>query len=242
MSHYLIYQKRIAGRDDLLIKAVNTFAAHHAAAVHQFGSLARGRGDALSDVDLWITFPDDQLPGVIHRRESMYNDIAEVLITHEALQNSPLGGRYSLVIHGAIAGLYHVDYYLAPQSKSIILPEATVLYGDDSLPRGAWLLNQAATTPESLPERVAFLVCMAFIGVKKVLRRDASFMDFLVTQYRRFIGEYQLGLEAIESGLDLATIERLLHQLSLVADPRQRRAIEEIVQRYLPLGYDFERR
>jgi hypothetical protein len=242
MSSHLTDRERRAGRAELLARAIEAFAARQALAIHQFGSLARGDGDALSDLDLWITVPDERLPGVDRQRAGTYRRVADVLIRHEAAQNSPLGGRYSLVIHRTATGLYHIDYYLAPRSTSVILPEARALYGDDSLPRGSWQLNVPASAATSVAERVAFLPCLAFIGVKKVRRRDAAFMGFLAAEYRRFIAQYHLPLEAIGDAPRLATIERLLRQVARVADRRQRRAIEEIVQRYLPLGAGPKRR
>ena len=242
MSSHLSDQQRIAGRDGLLARAVATFAQCQASAVHQFGSLARGAGDALSDLDLWLTFPDDTLPAVLQRRQHIYSEIAPVVITHEVVRNSPRGGRYTLVIHRVPAGLYHVDYYLAPRSTSVILPEARVLYGDDALPRGPWLLEQSASSSESVSERVDWLICMAFIGIKAVRRGDTAFMVFLTAQYHRFIERYNLGLAALGDDRGLPMIEQLLGHLAVVADSRQRRAIEQLLRRALPLGYAHDRR
>jgi predicted nucleotidyltransferase len=236
MTRSLYEQKQADGRRSLLAAAIDVFAKRRVMAVHQLGSLARDDGDVLSDLDLWITFMDEALSDAVTQRDQVYAEIAEVLVKHEALQNRPLGGSYSLVIHRTDPGLVHVDYYFAPRSSSVILPEARLLYGDDSLPRGSWLLDQSAVTPPSLAERIDFLICMAFIGVKKVRRHDARFMSFLLSEYHRFVETYNLSLNVIEHDLRLTTLERLLHELLQVANERQCEAIVEIIHRYLPLG------
>ncbi len=227
-------QSRVVGRRCLLARAVEVLAAHCALAVHLFGSLARGGGDALSDLDLWATFPDAHLPGLVPRRAALYQAIGEVLIAHETPRNRPLGGCYSLVLHRTAAGLYHADYYLAPRATSVIVPEAIALYGDDTLPRGRWVLDEEARATESRTERVAFLTCMAFIGVKKILRGDRDFMPFLAGQYRRFVATHAPALAPIEDTGDLAALAHLLGQLALVATPDQRRAIDAIARDCLP--------
>lgn len=228
-------QRQIAARDHLLEQVRAVFARHDAIAIHQLGSLARDEGDALSDLDLWITFADETLPGIVTRREQIYAEVAEVLISYEALQNRPLGGSYRLVVYKAAGTLMQVDYYLAPRSSSIVLPEARLVYGNDAFPRGQWLIDQSVSTPVSTSERIDFLICMSFIGVKKVLRRDEAFIRFLLSQYDQFVETYRLDLRPIKCGLHLDTFERLLGELVQVADERQRRAIDEIIHRYLRL-------
>lgn len=228
-------QRQIATREHLLEQALAVFAGHGAVAIHQLGSLARGEGDALSDLDLWITFKDGALPSVTAQQEQIYAEVAEVLISYQALGNRPAGGTYRLVIYNAAGNLMQVDYYLAPRSTSVILPEGRLLYGDDSLSRGPWLLDRSASTPETIPERIDFLICMAFIGVKKVLRRDEEFIRFLSRAYLQFVETYHLGLIAIDYGVSFDTLSRMLQELRKVGDEQQRLAIDEIVDGYLRL-------
>jgi len=221
------------GRDAILARAIGVFGSIGVTAIHLFGSLGRGTGDALSDLDIWITVDDDDIADRIAERDQLFARVSPLLIKHEAPQNRPLGGIYLLVIHETPVGLFQVDYYLAPRSTSVILREARVAYGDDTLLRGLWKLDTSATTPRTLSERIDFLTCMSFIGVKKVLRNDTEFMSFLQSVYREFVATYRLSLEPLQGDVSLATIEALLQQLTRLADAQQQRAISVMLDRYV---------
>lgn len=226
-------EERITGRSALLARSVEVFQAVGAASIHVFGSLARGNDDPLSDLDLWITIPDDLLATVVLQRDEAFASIAPVLIKHEALENRPLRGSYSLIIHETNTGLYQTDYYLAPRSMSVILPEARLLAGDDTLPRGTWVLDRSETTPTSHTERVDFLTCMGFIGVKMALRGNEDFLRFLIGSYNAFREQNQLELPPIPDGAPLEQVQAVLTGLVNVADTGQRKAIETIQVRYV---------
>jgi predicted nucleotidyltransferase len=228
--------RRRDGRDAILARAIEVFGSIGAAAIHLFGSTGRGTDDALSDLDLWITVDDNDIAHRVTERDALFARVSPLLIKHEAPQNRPLGGIYSLVIHELPVGLFQVDYYLAPRSTSVILPEARVVYGDDTLPRGRWKLDTSATTPRTLSERIDFLTCMSFVGVKKVLRNDTAFMGFLQAEYREVVATYRLSLEPLPEGASPATIEALLRQLAWVAAAGQQRAISVILDRYIGAG------
>jgi predicted nucleotidyltransferase len=218
----------IARRDELLTRTATTFAGERAAAIHLFGSLARGDGDDLSDIDLWITVPDDKIEHLIERRFEVFNGIAEVVISHEAPRNRPPGGSYSLVIHRVGEVLIQTDYYLAPDSTSVILPEARHLYGDDSLPRGPWILDSTAEVVRDIYERVDFLICMSFIGIKKSLRGDIVFLTFLSREYRRFWSTYRIEPIDVETLDDVLQLRSSLATLLGVSTARQSVAIAAV--------------
>ncbi|CAN5733231.1 hypothetical protein BH23CHL2_BH23CHL2_04580 [soil metagenome] len=216
-------------RDELLSRAVDAFEREGATAVHIFGSLARGDGDALSDIDLWITVPDDEIEQITDRRLAAFNDIAEVVIHHEAPRNRPLGGSYTLVIHRVGDALIQTDYYLAPESTSVILPEARHLSGKRSLPRGQWLLDTSAEVTEDLHERIDFLTCMSFIGIKKVLRGDHDFLAFLDREYDRFRTTWDPQVNFAAPTTDLGSLSEQLRSLFPRANDRQAAAIQAVL-------------
>ena len=193
-----------AERDDILERAVAAFKREGAAAVHLFGSLARGDGDHLSDVDLWITVPDDKIHTLVARRFEIFGSIADILIYHEAPRNRPLGGSYTLVIHCIGDVLIQCDYYLAPESTSVILPEARRLSGSQALPRGPWTLDKDAVVTEDRRERIDFLICMSFIGIKKVLRGDDDFHSLPQSRVRALLRDHLSGASSthFDSALD----------------------------------------
>ena len=220
----------IAFRDELLARAVTTLETEGAAAIHLFGSLARGDGDVLSDIDLWATVPDAEIERVIERRFEIFDAVAEIVIHHEAPRNRPLGGSYTLVIHRVGDALIQADYYFAPESTSVVLPEAKRLGGQRSLPRGRWALDSTAEAVEDLRERIDFLVCMSFIGVKKVLRRDRAFVEFLEREFERFAVESLPISPPPGAAVDLDLIAGRLRALESVASDRQCAAIAAILE------------
>ncbi len=219
----------IAERDELLNRAVRQFQAESATAIHLFGSLARRDGDHLSDIDLWITVPDDKIHALVARRFEIFGSIADILIHHEAPRNRPLGGSYTMVIHCIGDVLIQCDYYLASESTSVILPEARHLSGSQALPRGPWTLDKDALVTEDRRERIDFLICMSFIGIKKVLRGDGDFIVFLNREYERFYATCRSRLHASNSIRDLDDLDKALRSLVDVAGSGQKAAIAAIL-------------
>jgi predicted nucleotidyltransferase len=225
----MLCRDHIASRTLLISLAIRKFDEANVVATHLFGSLARGEGDPLSDIDLWVTVPDGEIARVVEKRHQIFADIAEIVIFHEAPRNRPLGGSYTLVIHRVGNALIQADYYLAPESTSVILPEARWLSGNRSLPRGQWNLDLSAPVVEDTRERVDFLICMSFIGVKKVLRGDGDFLSFLSRECERFRTTYDVDADPIDSTDDPEFLTRTLQSLHRRADERQVAAIQAVV-------------
>lgn len=225
----LLTRDLVAGRIALLQRILAAFTARGVVAIYQFGSLATTGGDALSDLDIWIVANDADLPGLIQDRDQLYSEISPVLLKHEAPQNSPLSGKYSLVLHQTANALYQVDYYLAPLSTSVILPEAKVLVGADTLPRGTWRLSEEPAAHETLSQTVDFMIAMAFIGVKKTLRHDGDFLEFLFACYDS-LRETDPRLTPIANDGTLNAIGALLSALTPLANNSQQAALDAIAR------------
>ncbi len=224
-------QKRKEGTEAVRKQIVETFSAAGAVAIHQFGSVTKGKEDALSDSDMWITVEDEDLDRIVEQRDKLYSEVGEIVIKNEAPQNAPDGGIYSMVIHETPNGLYHVDYYLTGRSKSKILPNSLAIYGDDSLPREDWFEEQLKRGIKSLntPEaRVTDLITLSFIGIKYVTRQGKPFLDFLAEQYNFNKNEHFPDLKPLDNQYDFATIKFILEQHYPLADEKQQRAIEKI--------------
>lgn len=224
-------KRRKEGSQVLDQKIITTFSKKGAIAIHQFGSVAKGKEDEFSDKDLWITVLDDDLDKIVEERDGLYLSMGEIVIKFEPPQNAPPGGMYSMVIHKTDFGLYHIDYYLVSKSKTKILPESKVIYGDDSLPRGDWFEDQKTSNIPGLnssASRIDFLICMSFIGVKYVVRQGKPFLDFLVQEYNKNKSEHFPGLPELENGYDFKTVRFILDQHYSVADAKQKAAIEQV--------------
>jgi predicted nucleotidyltransferase len=224
-------QQRNKGLISLKRKLSEVFSKNGIIAIHQFGSFAKGQDDEFSDLDIWITVNDKDLRKVINDRNDLYSSIGDKVITFEPPQNAPPEGMYSMVIFQTEYGFYHVDFYLVGKLKTKILPEARIIFGDDSLPRGDWFEDQKAknipplNTPSS---RIDFIICMAFVGVKYVVRHGKSFLDFLTEQYSINRNEYFPQLEEIKNDYDFNTIRFILDQHLKVADEKQKKAIDKL--------------
>lgn len=221
-------QKRINIQKLLIDKIKNIFIEKEVIAMHQFGSFTRGTSDELSDLDLWFTFKDETIDNIIAERDKIFEKIGKTVIKYEPPQNAPLKGKYSLVIHEIDGDLYHVDYYLSTLSKTNIRTDAILIYGDDSLPRGEWILDNGKTFLNTPPSRIDFLICMSFIGVKYVIRKGKPFLDFLVEQYNNNRKEHFPNLKEIKNSYDLRTIKFILDQHFQFADNKQKNAIQKI--------------
>src|SRR5687768_3260225 len=128
--------KRVRLREEQLASITSAARLYGARALHVIGSLGRGTADGLSDVDAWLTFPDEAIGGVIRDRWRLYGAVGEVLIAHEMTPNRPPGGIYSLVLYASAAGPLQVDWYLAPRSTSRLDPSARAVFADIAMPIG----------------------------------------------------------------------------------------------------------
>jgi hypothetical protein len=237
---------RIAARTDLLDAVVAASQQHGVTALHLLGSLGRQTADAFSDIDAWLTFPDEAIEAAVRSRHGLYHDVGDLLLTHETAANRPLGGVYTLALYQTPAGPVQVDWYLAPQRTSRVARDTRRIFERVPVPRGEWLLDFNAEHQQSLAERIDWLIGMHFIAIKVLVRgRDAPFLRFLGEAYRAVQERYTLGEMAVTKPTSLAAVGHMLRQLAPCADDAQRRAIliVEAFARDLPdLGRPLWRR
>lgn len=229
LEHFI--QKRKEGNLDIRKHVVETFSEVGVVAIHQFGSITKGKEDALSDSDIWITLEDEDLEKIIEQRDKLYTDIGEIVIKNEIPNNAPDGGVYSMVIHETPMGLYHVDYYLVGKSKTKILPESLLIYGDDNLPRGNWFESQNKSEVADIStteSRITDLITLSFIGVKYVVRHQKPFLDFLAEQYNKNRDNYLNELQPLTNNYDFQTIRFILDQHYQFANEEQKQSINKI--------------
>jgi hypothetical protein len=190
------------------------------------GSLGRQAGDAFSDIDAWLTIPDDLIGAAVQGRHTLYRNVGDLLLTHEATSNRPLGGAYTLALYQTNAGPMQVDWYLAPQRSSRVAPQAGVLFERVPVPRGEWQLDSEALQHRDLTERISWLIGMLFIVIKTLVRGgDTSFLRFLGKAYREMQEQYGLGEMAVTEPTSLEAVGDMLQQLAPYADEAQCRAL-----------------
>ena len=176
---------RLSARAKALQRLPDIARRYGATELHLLGSLAHCSGDAFSDIDAWLTFPDADIDRAIEHRTQIFGELGDALIRHEMAPVRPLGGVYALVLYDTNAGPVHVDWYLAPQRTSRIPRGAKVVFEDVDVSDGDWILDNQADQTDSLSKRIDWLICMLFIGVKMVARTDNDgFVTFLEGMYR----------------------------------------------------------
>ncbi len=212
---------------DKKLTAITEYFQNKALEGHIFGSLNKGNSDALSDIDIWLTFKDEDINQVIDGRFDLYNKFGKVVMFHEAQQNFPLNGVYSLIIYETPLGLLQIDYYLCPLSSSRIIPDSTVLFEKVSVQRGE-MLQDPKRVKRPFNNKVSFVICMCFVGIKKVVRKDKAFIDFLVSEYSDIKARMFTELPTVSHTNSSETIKEILANLNRVATPEQQKGIKKI--------------
>lgn len=223
-------KRRIKGRERLLQKILEVFKELTPVAIHQFGSGAYGYKDEFSDLDIWITFEDNKIEQVVRDQKRIFKSMAPILIQHKSKKNSPIGGSATLVIYNIEQELFQVDYYLSKLSETVIKDDAKILFGDDTLIRGEWRLDKEASERKSLQKRITFLVVMAFISIKGVIRewKSPEFENTIETAYKK-VGELsKSNLKPLPQKLSFELIYSLLDNLAPLTNREQKKALETI--------------
>ncbi len=226
--------KRVEGRRQLLEKIVETFESFEPVAIHQFGSGTKGFNDEFSDIDIWITFQDDEIESILQEISSIFKRIAPVIIRHYSKSWSPVGGSANSVIHETEYGLFVVDYYISKLSETVIKNDSAVLYGDDSLERGEWRLNKDVDEnihdSHTLRKDVNLLIDLIFISIKGIVRKweDDAFIRTLNKVHTAFREKYDQSMKRRRISLSFKSHKRLLSDLYKISDKTQKRAINKI--------------
>jgi len=193
---------------------------------HLFGSMARGTNDALSDIDIWFTFEDSDIERILENRFEKYSQIGEIVLSNEMQNSFPLDGVQTAVLYKIDDELIRVDYYLCPLSSSRVLPDSKILFEKKKVEVGE-IIPETKRTPRDLSDRVSFFISMCFVGIKKVVRKDEVFIDFLIEEFKKYEKEIP-DLADIPKEMSFDTLKKALAILDTVSNPEQKNAIVEI--------------
>lgn len=227
-------RQRIEGREELLRKILAVFKPLNPVAIHQFGSGSKGFKDEFSDIDIWITFKDEEIEDVLKKLSKTFRSIAPVLVKHHSKVWSPVGGSSSSIIHETKFGLFVVDYYIGKLSETVLKKDSAVLFGNDSLKKGEWRLNREVNKDirdsHTLAKDIDLLIDLIFISVKGIVRKweDDSFVTTLKTVHKLVREKYKGKLKRRLIKLDCRSDFRLLSDLYKISNKRQKRAINKI--------------
>lgn len=191
-----------------------------------FGSIAKGTNDALSDIDIWITFKDEEIEQVLENRMTSYAKFRRIILLHEMQNNFPLRGIQTAVLYKIEEELIRVDFYLCPLSSSRILPDSKVLFEKQKIQVGS-IIPETKRTPRDISDRITFFIFMCFNGIKKVVRGGAAFIDFLISEFKKYEKDIpELMIVPRESTFEM--INKSLDILNKVSNKEQKNAISEI--------------
>lgn len=227
-------QKRIKERAQLLETITKTFQSFSPVAIHQFGSGSNGYKDEFSDIDIWITFKDGDIGNILNQLGKIFDSIAPVLVRHYSRSWSPVGGSANSVIQDTEFGPFVVDYYISKFSEAVIKENSKVLFGDDSLKRGAWRLNKEVDKnmhdSHTLKKDINLLLDLIFISIKGIVRKKEGddFVNTLRTVHRNFRRRYDGTIKRRQISLSFRSDYRLLSDLYHMANKNQRKAISKI--------------
>lgn len=130
-----LLRRREDERDLLLRRIVAVLAAdERVVAAWLGGSLGRGRGDAWSDLDLWVVIADEHAAAVTEGRRTFVAAVGPPVLVEEAPRNAPAGGAYLLVLYGGEAGAQQVDWYWEPRATARVPAGVRVLFDRVGLP------------------------------------------------------------------------------------------------------------
>jgi predicted nucleotidyltransferase len=218
----------ISKREQLLNRIVKVFDPI-ATEGHLFGSMARGDTDALSDIDIWLVFKDEDIDTVFNKRFEYYAQVGEIVHIVEPPQNAPIGGIQSAVLYKTRAGLCIVDYSLCPLSTAYIVKDNKKLFGDIDLSLGeAGLFNpQKVIVPESY--RIDFFISFIFNGIKKIVRKDIDGFAHIIKEYNYLNDRYHINVPAlINTEPQFDTLLQIINNIESFADQKQKDTLGEI--------------
>jgi predicted nucleotidyltransferase len=194
---------------------------------HIFGSVARGDADQYSDLDVWLTFKDEDIKSIIVKRFDYYSQIAEIIHINEAPQNAPIGGIQSFVFYKIGDELLRVDYSLCPQSNSFQTKDSKKLFGTE-LPVGELSFNPQKMVVDS-NYRIDFVISFVFNSIKHLARKKQNPLQDLLREYDNLKDRYGINIKPLFSREEsVETLRQIIKNLDEVSNERQKITLSEI--------------
>ncbi len=148
------------------------------------GSLGRGNGDELSDLDLWLMVTQDSITQLVHERRSFVAQFGDPVLYVEAPQNGPDGGGFLDVCYDAPSAPLLVDWIWQPETLASPPGQTKLLFDHTGLTRQAKAIqftNQPASDEYlSTPMHfISFFWMMLMVTAKYVARQSPRVDELL---------------------------------------------------------------
>ena len=195
-----------------------------------YGSLGRGDGDSMSDIDLALVVTEEAAPEICRRpwmaaayttpeRLALFRLFGEPALIHENHHNAPPGGTFTCTIYAG-SGLT-VDWMLRPLPDALRLVNTLLLFDKVGIPLGPpAVFTPPSKSAEELAELCAFFWMMASITAKYIYRQDQTFVIAWLGRLVEMVEEVEERCErekpagAWLSGLSAGDLAKALRGLS----------------------------
>ncbi|MFZ0546196.1 MAG: nucleotidyltransferase domain-containing protein [Candidatus Promineifilaceae bacterium] len=219
----------------------NNEADNRIIAVWLTGSLGRGKGDAISDLDLTVILNDESAEKLCKRpfqkggqttpeRLALFSRFGHPAIIHENHNNAPPGGTFTCVIYDETALI--VDWILVPQSLAVRPRESRLLFDKVGIPLQSSVEPlETAERATIAAEKTAFFWMMAFIIVKYIVREDTLLFNSWLDDLHWLVND----IEGLLSGKEIVFDPKKRPSLALTAE-EQKEALCDVCQRMEAMG------
>ncbi len=171
------------------------------------GSLGRGAGDDLSDLDLVVVVDAKYAETLCRRpwlvagrttdeRYALFAQFGEPTIIHENHYNAPNAGTFTSVTYSGDA--LTVDWTLLPQEGVILPISARVLVNKVNLPVKENCPRTQEEQAADASEKIAFFWMMMVVTAKYMLRNDPVYFHILLHTLHRSLSEVSHLIEGNE--------------------------------------------
>ncbi len=210
---------RVEGREELLKKILEVFKHFKPIKIQQFGSGKGGYKDEFSDIDLWITFEEDQIKSVVKNQAKIFKSIAPILVKHSSKSWSPKEGSATQIIYNIKHSSFQVDYYISKD-----------FYQDDFFRSIQERSKNSRKKSHTLKKDIDLFLCLILISIKGIIRKWESpeFENNIKIVYKRLRMSYGQKLKHRQVKLNFKFIYRILDDLYPVASKTQQKAINRI--------------
>jgi hypothetical protein len=160
------------------------------------GSMGRGDGDALSDLDIGLAIVDEHCPDLVAQRRAFVSQFGEALLIQEAPHNAPPNGAFLLVLYRGTTAAHEVDWSWQPPSTTRVPGAARLLFDRVGLPRAeAFLVHSDDEAAAGISVRTTFIWAMGFVVAKKIARGHTTAAFDLLRMMRNAQDLVRAGLE-----------------------------------------------
>lgn len=198
---------------------------------YTFGSTAKNKLDTFSDINIFISVDDLEFPNVIKDRFKIYEQIGyepeEIIHIFESKQENPNDPIKSFVLYKTKIGLLGVDFNIYPKSKSFILNEHKVIFGEiNDFPYKENILDFKIeeTSKENILD---FFIYSIFKTIKILAREPNNEIKNLILDYKT-LNIFFPDLKEISNEKSFDKLKEIINNIKDISNQKQINTLEDI--------------